>query len=1033
MMDLGGWSLRNRKLVYFLIAVLLLGGIYSYYNMSKLEDPHIEVRQAMVVAVYPGSTSYETELEVTDVLEKAIRSMNGVRSVQSRSMNDMVMIEVLLRLDIPQNEIDQYWGVLRRKVEDAQSDLPVGVTTKVLDTFGNVYGLFYAITSDNYSEKELGEYAQYVKRDIQSIKGISDVEIYGERKECINISLMSDRMASLGVIPVEVIMTLNSQNSTVYAGNYQSGDSKVKVVVNDRYKSIKDFENLIIQGHEGDQLRLKDIATVTTYIDNSSRNQMFWNSQRAIGISIAADEGTDIVKLGREVEKHVSKLESSYLPAGIELHKIFFQSDRVTDSISTFMLNLLFSVLIVIILLMLTMGFQSGMIIGKVLLISVVGSFLILNFFDGTIQRVSLATFILAMGMLVDNAIVIVDGIMVDMKRGVPRKQALTNIGKKTAFPLLGATLIAILAFLPPFISKEVAGTYVRDLFIVLAVSLMLSWILALVYVPLTANRRLKIKACSDGEQPFDSKYYSALRRVLNWVLHHRFITIMSTVALVLVSVFCFKYLPREFFPDLDYNQMFIEYKLPEGNDADKVKADLDEISTYLKNRKDVKNITMSLGGTPCRYNLVRSIAYPSLSYGELIVDFTNSKALNSAIEEIQTYLVANYPQAFTRAKKYNLMYKKFNIELEFSGPDPAVLRQLTAQATDIMKSDSNTRFVCTDWEPAQPVLIVDYNQPTARALGFTRNDVGLSVLAATSGIPVGSFYDGSYEKTIYLNCVGNTSLENAPVFSTIPPFQNISSSTVKGLMTGVVKKEEVAESLLRTVPLTQAADSVSVEWIDPFVIRDAGQRAMKAQCEPAAGISAETARKSIDQKIKQMIIPDGYSYQWLGEYEASSNSSKSLFGGIPLAIILIITILIMLFKDYKRPIIIILCIPLLAIGIVFGMLVSGKAFGFVAICGCLGLMGMLIKNAVILMDEIDIQLNNGVKPKTAIIESSASRFRPVMMASMTTILGMIPLLRDCLFGSLAVTIMAGLFIGTLITLLFIPILYSLFFKIKID
>lgn len=430
-------------------------------------------------------------------------------------------------------------------------------------------------------------------------------------------------------------------------------------------------------------------------------------------------------------------------------------------------------------------------------------------------------------------------------------------------------------------------------------------------------------------------------------------------------------------------------------------------------------------------------MADPSMSYGELIVDYTSSKKLVKTMDEIQQYLIDQYPEAYVRMKRYNLMYKKYPIEVQFEGPDPAVLRTLTQQALDIMDQSNSLFLTCSSWEPRTPVLMVDYNQPIARNVGLSRQDVGLSLLSATDGIPTSVFYDNTHSQTIYLKCVdtdGNPvqSLENSSVFSIMPSLAVLNKEMVYGLATGAVSEEEVLDELMRTVPLSQVTAGIKLVWEDPLVIRYNGQRAMRAQANPVSGVSTEDARKTIAGQIDAIELPEGYSMHWEGEYKASGEASKYLFMNFPLAIILMIAILIMLFKDYRKPLIIFCCIPLLLIGVIFGILISGKTFGFVAMVGILGLIGMIIKNGIVLMDEITLQLSQGVEPLQAILNSSSSRFRPVMMASITTILGMIPLLSDDLFGPLAVTIMSGLLVGTLITLLFIPVLYSLFFNIKL-
>lgn len=1038
MIDYGTWGLQNRKLVLFLVACLLIGGILAIRSMSKLEDPEIVVKQALVVTTYPGASAHQVELEVTDLLEKSIRTMKDIEFVESRSMNDLSMITIGLSSLVPNDEVDDKWTLLRRKVTDVQGQLPEGASVPIVkDDFGDVMGMFYAMTSDGYTDREMGDYAELIKRELLAVEGVSRVDIYGQGKECIYIEMVEDKLANLGISPAEVLSTLSGQNKTVYSGYYDSGDMSLRVSVNDRYKSVEEIGELLLQGHQGDQFRLKDIANIRIGYEEPVRNAMRYDNQKALGIAISARYDTDITQVGKRVEQRLGELTGSRLPVGLEMHKVFFQPDRVNDALNGFMVNLVESVLIVVLLLIFFMGLRSGMIIGLNLVIIVLGSLLILNLTGGTLQRVSLGSFILAMGMLVDNAIVILDGILIDMQRGMSRKEALTTIGKKTAMPLLGATLIAILAFFPIYLSPDTAGHYVRDLFIVLAVSLLLSWILALVYVPLQADRMLKIKKEKEGKDLYDNVFYRILREVLTWTLRHRSVTIGATLLLMLIALGCYRFLPQGFFPDMNYDQLYIEYKLPEGYSSERVSKDLKSITDYLLAREEITHVTTSVGGTPARYNLVRSMADPSLSYGELIVDYTSPKELVATMEEIQQYLTASYPDAFVRLKRYNLMYKKHPIEVQFNGPDQAVLRELTAQALQIMEESPAIHLTQSNWEPKAPVLMVDYNQPVARNVGLSRQDVALSLLSATGGIPVSVFHDSNQRQIIYLKSVDSEGnpieyLDNAQIFGMLPSLGFVNKDLLQGLLTGAYSGEDILEEALRTVPLSQVTEGIKLTWEDPLVIRYNGQRAMRAQGSPVKGIGTEDARQTIVAQIEAIELPEGYTMHWEGERKASEQSGSYLFKYFPLAIILMIAILIMLFNDYRKPLIIVCCIPLLLIGVIFGMLVSGKTFGFVAIVGVLGLVGMIIKNGIVLMDEIELQLRNSVNPVEALLTSSSSRFRPVMMASLTTILGMIPLLGDDLFGPLAVTIMGGLLVGTLITLIVIPLFYSLFFKIKI-
>ena len=1034
-MNISKWALNRGVLINAFVAVLIIGGLWAFTQMPKLEDPAVRVKQALVVATYPGASAHQVELELTDPIEKSIRQMPGIDHIESSSYADMTIITVELHPTVKDDELEQQWDLLRRKVENIKPSLPKGSQVMtVADDFGDVYGMFYALTGDGLSDRQLSDYAELIKREVLAIDGVTRVDIYGKRQECININLKEEKMANLGVLPTEVIQTLNGQNATSYAGYYDNGTRRIRVTVDDKFRSVEDIANMLIAGHDDDQLRIRDIADVSKGYEKVTRNAMLRDGERALGISIACSSSHDILKVGDKVEEKLGQL-AERMPVGVEYNKVFFQPERVSDSLYTFLINLLESVVIVVVVLIFFMGFKSGVILGMSLAVIVFGSFLVLNGFDGTLQRVSLAAFILAMGMLVDNAIVIVDGILVDLRSGKPRAEALTSIGRKTAMPLLGATLIAILAFMPIFLSPDTSGVYVRDLFIVIAVSLLLSWLLALTHVPLMANRLLHPKV-SEGEA-YKGKAYDMLDKVMGICLRHRLMVVGAAVVLLVGSMSCYPFLQQSFFPDMEYDQLYIEYKLPEGYNSTQVENDLEQMRKMLMQCKDVTHVTTSIGGTPSRYNLVRSIATPSLAYGELIVDFTSPETLVEHLDSMQRTLNDRFPDAYIKIKRYNLMYKKYPIEICFNGPDPQVLHQLTDSAMAIVRNSDKVCLPTSDWEPQVPVLTVDYNQQAARTSGLSRGDVALSLMSYTDGIPVGTFYDGIHPENIYVKCHTDKgeeveNLDRVNVFGMMPNVGNVfNRSTVQKLMSGRLDKDDVIRQVTSTTPLSQVSKGIDIRWEEPVVVRYNGQRQQRLQCSPAPGVSTESARQSIAKAIESIALPEGYSLSWEGEYKASTQSKQYLFKGFPLSVVMMLLILIMLFNDFRRPAIIFSCIPLVVVGVFPSVLLSGKDFGFVAIVGILGLIGMMIKNGIVLIDEISLQISQGKPLDRALIDSSKSRLLPVMMASLTTILGMIPLISDSLFGSLAVTIMGGLAAGTVIILIFIPVLYSLMYKSK--
>ncbi|MBO6059653.1 MAG: efflux RND transporter permease subunit, partial [Bacteroidaceae bacterium] len=552
---------------------------------------------------------------------------------QSYSYADMCYVLVTLDPEVPADQLQRKWVLMRNRLEE--TSLPPGAQYMVKDDFGDVAGMFYALTGDGMSSQELETYADMIKRELQTIDDVGRIDIYGKKPRCINVSLRQDQLAHLGVLPAEVIATLNGQNANVYSGYFLSGGHRIRVCVDDRYQTPDDIKSLVIQGHQNDQIRLGDIADVAFDEEKTLHQEMLRDGQHALGLSISAASGTDIIKVGKEVSSKIEEIESTRLPAGVKCEKVFYQPERVSTALGTFLLNLVESVLLVIVLLVFCMNFRSGLILGITLVITVLGTLLVLYYFDGVLQRVSLGSFILAMGMLVDNSIVIVDGILVDTHAGKSRMEALTSIGRKTAIPLLGATLIAILAFLPIYMSPDVTGLYVRDMFIVLAVSLLLSWILALMFVPLLAKRWLTTQQEQDPQTLYNSRWHRMLSDVLGKSLRNPKRTVSLMLLLLLGAALGYQLMPQGLFPDMVYDQLYIEYQLPDGHDPRQVKADLESMRKKLMAKDYVTHVTTSIGAPPGRYNLVRSVALPSLAYGELIVDFTDPGTLDKHVDEL--------------------------------------------------------------------------------------------------------------------------------------------------------------------------------------------------------------------------------------------------------------------------------------------------------------------------------------------------------------------------------------------------------------
>lgn len=1030
-LNLSSWGLSHQRLVLLLIVILTLGGVRAFFRMPKLEDPEIEVRQAVVVGIYPGASAHQIELELTGPLENSIRKTDHILFTQSYSYADMCYILVTQDVSIPSEELQENWMIMRNHL--AATSLPAGSQLIVRDDFGQMSGLFYALKGEGVEPERLSAFAEMIRRELQKLDGVSHVDIYGTPQKRVNIALRQDLLSSMDITPAEVMATLSGQGATTYAGYFLSGDYRIRVGVDNRFRSVEDIRSLLLKGHEGEMFRLEDIADVTLEEERTVREEFRRDGERVLGLLISAKSGTDIVKVGASVEKTIERLQATRMPASVSCEKVFFQSDRVKDAMGSFLLNLIGSLLLVIVLLMITMNFRSGIILGITLVVTVLGTVLFLDMTDGALQRVSLGSFILAMGMLVDNAIVIVDGILVGRQKGLSRWEALTSIGQKTAIPLLGATLIAILAFLPIFLSPDVTGLYVRDMFIVLAVSLLLSWLLALVLVPILGDRWLYSQPLMPA-QPQSSRPHQWLSKALEYALSNRWRAVGAMVGLLAIAGLSFSLMPRELFPDMEYDQLYMEYKLPEGTHPSRVKADLDSIGRELMAFPGVKHVTTSIGATPGRYNLVRSVALPSLSYGELIVDFESVHALDRSIDSLQRYFSAKYPDAFLKFKPYNLMFMRYPIELTFCGPDPAVLHQLADSAMIVARSLGCIDPLTTDWAPRVPVLMADYDQARGRQQGISRMEVALSLLSATDGMPLGSYYDGAVNHNIYVSTTDQqgaplSDLSNATVSSLLPNLEGAwENADWAGLLSGASSLR-----LSQTVPLREVAGDMKLQWEDPVIPHYNGERSHSVMGHASKGYLTEEARARLASEVEQWELPDGYSIQWGGEKYATNLSISNLLRSYPLVILLMLAILLAITRRFRISILLLLSVPFIFVGIVPAILLTGSTFNFVAIVGTLGLVGMMLKNGIVLVDEIGLQREAGADLKQAIMDASLSRLRPVMLASLTTVLGMVPLLFDDMFSSLAATIMGGLLVGTVIVLVFIPVLYSLFFSKQAD
>ena len=1001
--------LNQKAMISTILFAVLFGGIIAYNNIGKLEDAEIPIKAATVVTIYPGAAAHEVELEVTDVLEKAIQKLENVDNITSVSRPGLSIITVNIQSTVKTPQLPQLWDHLRRKVNDAKGSLPSGAMEPIVnDDFADVYGILYAVTADGYSHEELVKYTEYVERELLGVDGVRRSQIFGEHTQTIDIVFSPEKLAGLSVNPMYIAAAIQNETAIINPGSVDVGKESVRVGVGQKIASIKEIENLLIQVPGGGNFRLGDIATVKRSYLQPENEALYYNDKPGLTLGLSNESGINVVKLGERLDEKLAELQKE-LPAGIEINQVYYQPDRVDDAVRNFMLNLAVSVGIVIVVLMFAMGLRSGLLISSGLVFTIMGTLIVMLAIGLPLHRVSLAAIILAMGMLVDNAIVVADGILVDLKSGIERNKAFINTAKKTALPLLGATAVAILAFLPLGMSPNAAGEFLSSLFTVLIISLSLSWIFAMIQTPFNAKYFYR-KERPKGEhaEAYDNKFYRSFGSVLKWGIRHKFIFTAVSFAVLIFAFWSFRFVKVDFMPKIDYDQFYIEYYLPQGSDIKAVEKDALQIQKEILKMDGVNSVMASVGRPAARYLLTRHMPTGGSNYADFIIETKTTDRVAEIIPEIQKYLNNNYPDAFFRVLEYVAGFSDADIEAQFTGPDPAVLKDLATKAKKIFLDEPTATYVTDSWKNQTKKIVPEYSVERAQPLGLTRSDMGNSILVATNGMPIGAVYEGNRMLPIVLRTDTNLG-ENLEQLMNVPVWGQYSRASV---------------------PLSQIADTLKATWDYELINRLDNQRSIKVQCDAVKGHTAAEVQAKFQAKIEAIELPDGYELKWEGATAKSGEANQALFMFLPLAVGLMAIIIIGLFNNLKQPIIIFLIVPFAFIGIVLGLVTTGVFLTFVGIIGALGLIGMMIKNAVVLLDEINQNIRAGKDRLTATIDSALSRLRPVMMASLTTILGMAPLLGDSMFNSTAVVIMFGLAVGSIITLVVVPVLYTVLYRV---
>ncbi len=966
----------------------------------------------MLVTQYPGASPKEVEELITEPIEREIQSMRRVYKIKSDSYYGMSKISIELDPATPPDEMPQMWDELRRKVLNVQSQLPQGASViKVSDDFGDVFGIYFALTADDgFSYHDLREWGQKLKTDLVTIEGVQKVALFGEQTEVVNIFISMSKLANSGINLNSVMQTIKSQNSLINTGEKKAGSIQLKVLAEGTYKNLTDIRNQLISTESGQQIRFGDIAVVEKGYLEPPSTLIRVNGKKAIGIGVSTAPDYDVVKAGESVRMRLAQIEQQ-IPVGIEMVTLYPEDRIAREANNGFILNLIESVVIVIFIILIVMGIRAGLLIGSSLIFCIGGTLLIMQFMGVGLNRTSLAAFIIAMGMLVDNAIVVTDNAQIAIKRGVRRRQALINGATIPQWGLLGATMIAVFSFLPLYLAQSSVAEMVKPLFIVLAVSLILSWVLALSQTTVFGNFILKEGDGENGKDPYDKPFYHKFGNFLRLLIRYKVVTLVVMIGLFMLSLVVMGLLPQNFFPNMDKPYLRADCFLPEGYSIRETEKDMGRIEDFLMRQDEVVNVSGTYGSSPLRYYLASTSFGPKPNFGNLLVEVKDKKYTTTVEARLNQYVRENFPNILIRSSLFKLSPAvEANIEFGFIGDNIDTLTMLTEQAMAVMRECDMATDVKNSWGNKVPVWEPVYSQERGQRLGITRQAVAYALKIATNGLALGDYR----EKDLFM-----------PI---LLKEDNIKTSGIDNMRTLPVFSQSGY-----AVPLAQVVDSFAFNFNYNVIKRYNREKVMMAQCDSKRGANTMAAFTQIKNALEEkMVLPQGYRMKVFGEDESQAESNAAIEANLPLTFILMFIVLLFLFKTYRKPTIILLMVPLIFIGVVFGLVVTGKMLDFFALLGVLGLIGMNIKNAIVLVDQIGIEEEKGLPRLEAIIEATKSRIVPVSMASGTTILGMLPLLFDAMFGGMAACIMGGLLVASLLTIFVLPVTYSLLFRVKV-
>jgi multidrug efflux pump subunit AcrB len=1017
-MDVAQYFIKNKTSSWLVTLILLIGGTLAYFGLGRLEDPQFTLKQALIITSYPGASPLQVEEEVSYPIENAIQQLPYVDHVTSISTSGTSQIMVEMKGIYRAKELKQIWDELRRKVNDLKPQLPPGVQTPVVnDDFGDVYGMLYAVTGDGYSDEEIRDYVDFLRRELVLVDGVGKVSVSGRQQEQVVVEISRSRLASLGIPPTQIASLLQTQNVVSNAGALRVGPDRIRIHPTGEFQSVQELEQLIISNPAAKELiYLGDVAKVYKDVQEVPSQILKFDGKNTLTLGVSFSQGVNVVDVGALVTARLKELDYAR-PVGMDINTIYNQPAEVEASVGGFVLNLVESVAIVIVVLLVFMGLRSGFLIGLILLLTVLGTFIFMQQMQIELQRVSLGALIIALGMLVDNAIVITEGILIGMQRRLSISESASAIVKQTKWPLLGATVIAITAFAPIGLSSDATGEFAGSLFWVLLVSLLLSWVTAITLTPFFASLFFKeqLKAGSEQGQAEPELYqgfiFEGYRAVLTAVLRYRVLSYALMILLLVLSVMGFAKVKQVFFPASNTPIFLVDLWQPAGTDIRQSDAEALDVVKYLKSLDGVEAVTLTSGRGADRFMLTYQPERFYAAYSQLVVRVQDKSLLSGRMADVSAYIDEQHPGLRHKLKRLDVgPSTAAKLEARFSGADPNVLRQLAEQAKAIMAQDSGTRNLRDDWSNRVKVIRPQFNEALARRVGISKQDIDDVLLTHVNGRTVGIYRDGTHL---------------LPIITRAPDSERQSVDALSDL-------QVYSPKLNRYIPISQVVSSFALEWEDPQIMRRDRKRTVTVMADHNI-LSDDTAAsllKRVRPQIEAIPLPTGYSLSWGGELEAQTKAQKALFSSLPMGYLVMFVITVLLFSSMRDALVIWACVPMALIGVTLGLLSVNVPFGFLALLGFLSLSGMLVKNGIVLLDQIKLELSQGLAPYQAVYDSAVSRVRPVSMGAITTILGMLPLVTDDFFASMAVVIMFGLGFGTILTLLFLPLMYCSIYRI---